>query len=48
MDDNPSSDSADAAAAKIFVRAAYDEASAGKPVGTASTAPYGCDVKYKN
>lgn len=48
IDDNPSSDAADAATAKNFVRAAYDEASAGKPVGTASTAPYGCGVKYKN
>ncbi|MEO7435318.1 MAG: thioredoxin family protein [Candidatus Binatia bacterium] len=48
IDDNPSSDAADAATAKNFVRAAYDEASAGKPVSTASTAPYGCGVKYKN
>jgi peroxiredoxin len=48
IDDNPSSDAADAATAKNFVRAAYDEASAGKPVTTASTAPYGCGVKYKN
>jgi peroxiredoxin len=36
------------ATAKNFVRAAYEEASAGKPVTTASTAPYGCGVKYKN
>jgi peroxiredoxin len=48
IDDNPSSDAADAATAKNYVRAAYDEASAGKPVTTASTAPYGCGVKYKN
>jgi peroxiredoxin len=48
IDDNSSSDQADAATAKNFVRAAYDEASAGKPVTTASTAPYGCGVKYKN
>ena len=48
IDDNPSSDAADAATAKNFVRAAYEEASAGKPVSTASTAPYGCGVKYKN
>jgi peroxiredoxin len=48
IDDNPSSDAADAATAKNFVRAAYDEASAGKSVSTASTAPYGCGVKYKN
>jgi peroxiredoxin len=48
IDDNPSSDAADVATAKNFVRAAYEEASAGKPVSTASTAPYGCGVKYKN
>ncbi len=48
IDDNPSSDAADAATATNYVRAAYDEASAGKPVTTASTAPYGCGVKYKN
>ncbi len=48
IDDNPSSDPDDAATAKNFVRAAYDEAAAGKPVSTASTAPYGCGVKYKN
>ncbi len=48
IDDNPSSDVADAATAKNFVRTAYDEASAGKPVTTASSAPYGCGVKYKD
>jgi peroxiredoxin len=48
IDDNPSSDVADAATAKNYVRAAYEEASSGKPVTTASTAPYGCGVKYKN
>ena len=48
IDDNPSSDAADAATAKNYVRAAFDESSAGKPVTTASTAPYGCGVKYKN
>lgn len=48
IDDNPSSEAADAATAKNYVRAAFDEASAGKPVTTASTAPYGCSVKYKN
>ena len=48
IDDNPSSDPDDTATAKNFVRAAYDEAAAGKPVSTATTAPYGCGVKYKN
>jgi peroxiredoxin len=48
IDDNPSSEATDAATARNYVRAAFDEASAGKPVTTASTAPYGCSVKYKN
>lgn len=48
IDDNPSSDPADTATAKNFVRAAYEEASAGKPIATSATAPYGCGVKYKN
>jgi len=48
IDDKPSTDPDDVGTAKNFVRAAYDEASAGKPVSTASTAPYGCGVKYKN
>jgi peroxiredoxin len=48
IDDKPSTDTADVADAKNFVRAAYEEASAGKSVTTASTAPYGCGVKYKN
>ena len=48
IDDKPSTDPDDTATAKNFVRTAYDEASAGKPVSTASTAPYGCGVKYKN
>ncbi len=48
IDDKPSTDTADVATAKNFVRAAYEEASAGKPVTTASTAPYGCGVKYKD
>ena len=48
IDDNPSSDAADAATAKNYVRAAYEEASAGKPVTTASTPPYGCGDKYKD
>ncbi|MCC6847388.1 MAG: thioredoxin family protein [Deltaproteobacteria bacterium] len=47
IDDNPSPDAADAATAKNYVRAAYEEASAGKPVTAASTPPYGCGVKYQ-
>ncbi len=48
IDDNPSSDPADAAKAKNYVRAAWEESTTGKPVTTASTAPYGCGVKYKD
>jgi peroxiredoxin len=36
----------DVKTAKNWVSAALDEALSGKPVGTASTAPYGCSVKY--
>ena len=47
IDDTPSTDQADIATAKNFVRAALDEALAGKPVTTASSTPYGCSVKYR-
>lgn len=47
IDDTPSTDQADIKTAKNFVRAALDEALAGKPVTTASSAPYGCSVKYR-
>lgn len=47
IDDTPSTDQADIATAKNYVRAALDEALAGKPVTTASSAPYGCSVKYR-
>ena len=46
IDDKPSTDKADVEGAKSYVRAAFDEAKAGKPVTTATTAPYGCSVKY--
>jgi len=36
----------DVKSAKNYVRAALGEVMAGKPVSTASTAPYGCTVKY--
>jgi peroxiredoxin len=48
IDDRPSTDVADIAKAKNYVSAALDEAMAGKPVTTASSAPYGCAVKYAN
>ena len=46
IDDTPSTDQADVATAKNFVRAALDEALAGKPVTMATSTPYGCSVKY--
>jgi peroxiredoxin len=46
IDDKPTTDAADVTGAKSYVLAAYDEMKAGKPVTTASTAPYGCSVKY--
>jgi hypothetical protein len=46
IDDKRSANPADAKSAKNFVRAALDESLAGKPVSVASTAPYGCSVKY--
>jgi hypothetical protein len=46
IDDKPTTDKADVDAAKNYVLAAYDDLKAGKPVRLASTAPYGCSVKY--
>lgn len=46
IDDKPSTDKADIATAKNFVKAALDEAMAGKPVSATTSTPYGCSVKY--
>jgi hypothetical protein len=46
IDNKPSTDQADIATATNYVKAALDEAMAGKPVVTASAPPYGCSVKY--
>lgn len=46
IDDKPSTDIADVEGAKSYVLAAFEEVKAGKPVSVASTAPYGCSVKY--
>ena len=46
IDDQPSFDSDSLAGAKSYVRAALDEAMAGKAVTVASTKAYGCSVKY--
>ena len=47
IDDKRSTNPADVKGAKNFVVAALDELKAGKPVSTASTAPYGCTIKYR-
>ena len=46
IDDKRSSNPADVKIANNYVRAALAEATAGKPVTVASTAPYGCNLKY--
>jgi len=46
IDDTPSPDPATLATATNYVTAALDEAMAGKPVTKATSAPYGCSVKY--
>jgi peroxiredoxin len=47
IDDKRSTDPADVRTAKNYVVAALEELKAGKPVSIASTAPYGCTVKYR-
>jgi peroxiredoxin len=46
IDDKPSTDQADVKTAKNYVSAALSEAMAGKAVTTATSQPYGCNVKY--
>ncbi len=46
IDEKATSNPADIDGAKNYVKAALDEAMAGKPVTTAATTPYGCSVKY--
>ena len=46
IDDRKSTDPADVAGAKNYVKQALDEAMAGKPVSEPSTPAYGCSVKY--
>jgi len=46
IDDKRSTSQADVKTAKNYVRAAMGEALAGKPIGDASTRPYGCSIKY--
>ena len=46
IDSIPSSDEADIAVAKNYVRAALDAMTAGKTIEDSITRPYGCSVKY--
>jgi peroxiredoxin len=46
IDDKASTDEADVKTAKNYVRAALDEAMAGKPVSVTASQSYGCAVKY--
>jgi peroxiredoxin len=47
IDDKRSANPEDVKTARNYVAAALDEMKAGKPVTTASTAPYGCSVHYR-
>ena len=47
IDDKRSTNIADVKTSKNYVVAALDELRAGTPVSVASTAPYGCTIKYK-
>jgi peroxiredoxin len=46
IDDKPSTEQADLATATNYVQAALEELSAGRPVSTPTSDPYGCSVKY--
>jgi peroxiredoxin len=46
IDDKRSARESDRKTANNYVRAALNEATAGKPVTVANTTPYGCSVKY--
>ena len=48
IDDKRSTNVADVKTAKNYVSAALDELKAGKPISVATSAPYGCSVKYKS
>ncbi|MGA7391941.1 MAG: thioredoxin family protein [Terrimicrobiaceae bacterium] len=46
IDDKPTPKPETVAVAKNYVKAAFNEATSGKPVAVPSTKPYGCSVKY--
>ena len=48
IDDKATTDTADIAGAKNYVRNALEQIAAGKPVDPAVTRSYGCSVKYKS
>ena len=48
IDSKASPNPADIPSSTNYVKAALDEALAGKPVSNAQTKPYGCSVKYKS
>jgi len=47
IDDKPSASKQSLKGAKNYVRMAFNNIDAKKPIETASTSPYGCSVKYK-
>jgi len=47
IDDNPSTNPADAKSARNYVVAALADFKAGRPISPAITKPYGCSVKYR-
>jgi hypothetical protein len=47
IDDKRSTNPEDVKTSKNYVSAALDELKAGKPITVASTAPYGCTIKYR-
>ena len=47
IDDKRSTNPEDVKTSKNYVSAALDELKSGKPVTVASTAPYGCTIKYR-
>ncbi len=46
IDDKPTSDQADIATAKNYVKTVLDDLHAGRPVSVAETQSYGCGIKY--
>jgi peroxiredoxin len=47
IDSKATPNAADIPSSTNYVKVAYEESSAGKPVSSAQTKPYGCSVKYK-